>query len=110
MSYSDLHNNNTLHKLGQQQSQTPYSSAFWSSEKNLGFNLMSRFSLHKKWFKQFFNPRKFWSERLFSSERFWVQTLFVQKNIFMPERNYLLRKSIKYEKILVWVKKIWGPK
>ena len=59
-------------KLGQRQSQTPFSSAFW---------VLTKFGQKKFRVKQIFGPRKF----LFGPTKLWVKKNFGPKKIWVKQ-------------------------
>ena len=68
------------YKLGQCQSQTPFSSEFWV-QKEFGFQKI--FGLQKCWVK------KFWSNKIFGPTKFWVHKNFGSRKTLGPKKLWL---------------------
>ena len=66
-------------KLGQRQSQTPFSSAFW---------VQKIFGTKQFWVQKYFKTEKNVAQKNFGSKKTWVQRYFLTENIFESEKIF----------------------
>ena len=97
-----------LNKLGQRQSQTPFSSTFWV-QKDLSQKkcwVQTNFSWKKNWLQKNVGLQKSSGPNFFSSKQFCVQNILDTKS-FVSKNNFVSKKLVKK---IFGTNKILGPK